>query len=228
MLDKDSDSDSDSDKKGWCLLSRGSVAGTRATSGCFGDIAALSRWTGSLSNLATWHATQPKPLLHGTGGCTKLIQIMCDDLWRWVDSHQAMSGFGRCESPPNNKKLRDDESTIVDSQSCRSWFCFVFRARPSPSSGPRLQGRVGKVGTGTLSTARNGCARLSAGWCALLCCGCVREGAQTQAGAIPSIDPIDQAGHQPQRLLAPPTRAATYQSVRSTCRAFPRWTHPTV
>lgn len=56
------DTDNDSDKMGWCLLSRGGVAGSRATSGCFGDIAALSlAWQFEQpGNLAAWQATQRK------------------------------------------------------------------------------------------------------------------------------------------------------------------------
>lgn len=127
-----------------------------------------------------------------------------------------MSGRVRCESPPNNKKLRDDESTMVDSQSCMSWFVFSCPSARSPS-GPVLQGPgSGKWGPAPLRLPGMGVL----GW--LVVC----EGAQTQAGAIPSIDPIDQLRHQPQRL-APPTQAATYQSVKyvlwycGTCRAFP-------
>lgn len=112
-----------------------------------------------------------------------------------------MGGCERCESPPNNKKLRDDESTMVDSQSCMSWCVFLGASQPV-RLGPSCRARVGKVGPGALATARNGCA--GAGWCWLVVC----NGAQAQAGAIPSIDPIDRPRHQPQRP-APPNRAVT-------------------
>ena len=38
-------------------------------------------------------------ILRGPGGCRKLIQMICDDLWRWEESHQAMSGCEEVQSP---------------------------------------------------------------------------------------------------------------------------------
>lgn len=173
---------------GWCLLSRSRVVGGRGeqrpdASVTLQPVAGLAVWTTEQQPTTTAKTT----ILRGPGGRTKFIQVICDDLWRWVESHQAMGGCERCESPPNNKKLRHDESTMVDSQSCMSWVVFSCPSARLPVWARLAGPRSGKVGTGALATTRKGVLC----WLVVVC-----TGVQKQAGAIPSIDPIDQARAQ--------------------------------
>lgn len=71
---------------------------------------------------------------------------------------------------------------MVDSPSVMHELVLVFFACPSARQsrlGPFCRARLGKVGTGALATARNGCA--GAGWPWLVVC----RGAQTQSRSDP-------------------------------------------
>lgn len=200
---------------GWCLLSRSRVVGGRGeqrpdASVTLQPVAGLAVWTTEQQPTTTAKTT----ILRGPGGRTKFIQVICDDLWRWVESHQAMGGCERCESPPNNKKLRHDESTMVDSQSCMSWVVFSCPSARLPVWARLAGPRSGKVGTGAPATTRKGCA--------LLAGGVYRR---PEAGRCDPINRSNRSSKGTSHNASPhPPRAVTYQSVkqcRVTCRAFP-------
>lgn len=161
----------------------------------------------------------------GLGGCRKLIQVICDDLWRWIGSHQAMGGCGRCESPPNNKNcemMNPRWSTVS-----HAWVGLVFRpsarqpVSPFGPSGPVCpRARVGKVGTAApLRLLEMGVL----GWAGRPAGGGVKSPRREQARSHQSTQSTRQGTSH--NASPHPPRAVTYQSVKS-MSCLPCWTHP--